>query len=270
MALAAGGDSIPDKVIDWLVAQPCADATSPGFGGFGFSPGGCEDVDPDSTALAVLGLIQANVLSKTGSTIDNAVEYLASIQDSSGGFVSPMAGVNANTTGLVVSALNAAFETPHVTQPSLEDIDKAQAYLLSLTFRCNTSAELMGAIAYSAPALMVSPLDGATEAALVASTAQGMPGLSSAVIGQRGNSGSWGTGLCSQMGEPGPPETASQPPQIDPSQSGTPSDQASDTGQSNTAESSAGIPGWAWIVGSLVVLVIIVVGGVLIVRPKKQ
>ncbi|MDR0847625.1 MAG: hypothetical protein LBN10_01050 [Propionibacteriaceae bacterium] len=271
MALAAGGDSIPDKAIDWLVAQPCADTASPGFGGFGFSPGSCEDVDPDSTALAVLGLLQANAQAKAGTTIDNAAAYLASIQDSSGGFVSPMAGVNANTTGLVVSALNASIRAL-VVPASSANLDKARAFVLSLTYRCGGPADTLGAIAYDKATFStpIAQLDAATESALVASTAQGMTGLYYAVVGQHGVEQSDGGNVCSFMGESNSSGNASHGTETNPSQSATPSDQASDAGQSNTSDLIGGIPAWAWIAGSLVLLVIVVAGGVLIVRSRRQ
>jgi len=145
LALLGSPDGVPDKVIGWLLAQPCTDSSSEGYGGYGFSgPGSCTDADPDSTALAVIALAAAGV---SPDTLGPARTFLMSVQDGSGGFASPFSGINANTTGLAVAALNAVA-------PGSPEIARAKDFLSSLMYGCDqtgaSTTDLVGAIALDA------------------------------------------------------------------------------------------------------------------------
>jgi len=175
-----GATGVPEQVVAWLKAQPCTDQASPGYGGYGFSTGSCTDTDPDSTALAVLALVAAGAPSEVTMP---GTAYLLTVQDPSGGFVSPFSGVNANTTGLATAALRAimsyALPLPYEYTSAPE---AAWAYLGSLMYGCDqatrSDADLLGAIAYDG-ATRTAPLTpgDATRAALTQSTAQGIWGL---------------------------------------------------------------------------------------------
>jgi hypothetical protein len=139
LALLTSEDGVPQATIDWLLEQPCVDTTSPGLGGYGFSgPGSCDDADPDSTALAIIALRAAGV---DLDDLASSAAYLTTIQDSTGGFVSPWSGPNANTTGLAVAALT------YFGQDYTESLEKAKSFLTSLIFDCEAGSDLAGAMA---------------------------------------------------------------------------------------------------------------------------
>ena len=175
LALATSYTEDPKSAVSWLLAQPCTDSASPGYGGYGFAgPGSCDDVDPDSTALAVIALRAAGVES---STLTPSGTYLTSIQDPSGGFVSPWSGANANTTGLAVAALNSlgGFE---------DQATKGKDFLVSLIYGCesanSTTAPAIGAMAFDATsrqAELTVPLDAESQARYFQASAQGIFGL---------------------------------------------------------------------------------------------
>ena len=176
LALLSAPDGVPDTVTSWLLAQPCTDSSSPGFGGYGFSgPGSCDDTDPDSTALAVIALAAAGT---STATLDNARTYLVSVQDSSGGFASPFSGINANTTGLSVAALNAIFS-------GSPEASAGVRFLESLMYGCDYTTDpvtpgLAGAMALTSDSRSttpVSPLSDSDRAVFFQASAQGIYGF---------------------------------------------------------------------------------------------
>ena len=174
LALLGSDSGVPKAAVDWLLAQPCVDETSPGYGGFGFSgPGSCDDVDPDSTALAVIALVAAGV---DVATIKASGTYLSSIQETSGGFVSPWSGANANTTGLAVAALKGL-------DGFSDEVTAGVNYLTSLTYGCDvasTAETVVGAMAFDSSSRAVvptTPLAGDVQASLFQASAQGLFGF---------------------------------------------------------------------------------------------
>jgi len=171
LALLSAPGGVPTQVSAWLLEQPCADSTSPGYGGYGFSgPGSCDDVDPDSTALAVIALVD-NGLPVTH--FGPARAYLTSVQDSSGGFASSFSGINANTTGLAVAALNAI-------SPSSPEAGAGVEFLESLMYDCDPAPSLAGAMALTSDSrstTRIDPLADADRAVFFQASAQGIYGF---------------------------------------------------------------------------------------------
>ena len=177
LALLTSGSPVPQATIEWLLAQPCTDPSSPGYGGFGFAgPGSCDDADPDSTALSVIALKAAGVDS---ATLVPSATYLTTVQDSSGGFISPWSGPNANTTGLALAALN-YFGTDYKAS-----IDQGLEYLNLLVYGCEFSGEestagLVGAMAFNTDnheSSLTSVYIPEVQAELFQASAQGLFGL---------------------------------------------------------------------------------------------
>ena len=170
LALSTATVTLDRKITDWLLAQPCTDAASAGYGGYGFSgPGSCEDADPDSTALAVLALAHVGV---SLDTLAPSRAYLWSVMDDHGGFVSPFSSANTNTTGLALAALKAS-------DPAGVDADKmssAENYLMSVRLDCSRTINisLLDAMVYDLTETLPAPEDSFT---LFGSTAQGVWGL---------------------------------------------------------------------------------------------
>lgn|GEM_PF-1972912 len=258
-----GATAVPDNVIAWLEAQPCTDQTSPGYGGYGFSTGSCADTDPDSTALAVLALKAVGVPSTTVAVSRN---YLLSVQDASGGFVSPFSAANANTTGLALAALNASLGMP-VPSTDQEHRAQAAAYLGSLMYGCDLAADpatapVVGAMAYDQPSRtsnQINPLTPATQTALFQATAQGIWGL---------------VDLMTDPADYTTPATAAVPgAELCVSPSAAPSTAAPATAtpttpvpSDNATPGAPGLPGlsnllWPWGVVVLAVVIVVFVGG---------
>jgi hypothetical protein len=183
LALARSAAGAPTPLVTWLEAQPCVDSTSPNFGAFGFTPGGCDSGDADSTALSVQALLAAKV-TPTHPVVTAAQAWLEGQQDASGGWGTPgFTPINANTTGLVTQTLR-ALGSPAV--------GAAEEFLLSLTLGCAavttadpTGPVNAGAMAYSAEDELP---DGATTdptivASLLSSSIQGLLGLGGSPLG---------------------------------------------------------------------------------------
>ncbi|MCL2471746.1 MAG: hypothetical protein FWF25_08425 [Propionibacteriaceae bacterium] len=248
LALLSSPDGVPDPVLHWLEQQPCTNVSSPGYGGYGFSgPGSCSDVDPDSTAMAVIALIAAGV---SADTVSSSGTYLLSVQDSSGGFTSPMSSVNANTTGLAVAALNAIGGMP------ADKINRATAYLDSLVYTCDLAGDtgtspVVGAMAYdsgSRASNQINPLAPDVQASLFQASAQGIFGFV---------------------------ENITVPTNYEPPRSATPDIASScSTGtEAPPAPPSHGIAaGWWWAIGGVVVLAAVVVLGwrLIVIRRKTE
>ena len=173
LALFGADSGIPDQMLTWLLAQPCTDASSPGFGGYGFAgPGSCDDADPDSTALAVIALASAST-SAGSKAVSDSRTFLTSVQDPSGGFASPFSGINANTTGLAVAALNAI-------SPGSSEAAKGVDFLESLMYGCDAGTDLAGAMALTTDArtsTQITPLADSDQALFFQASAQGIYGF---------------------------------------------------------------------------------------------
>lgn len=122
VALSRSGASVPDSMVDYLLtyAEPRTGTTGGGFGcaTYPFKKGSaCSAADPDSTAMAVLGL-QASGSTKAKAAATDALAWLASTQQADGSWLnfSPV-----NSTG-VVGPLFAAGS---------EQATRATAYVIS-------------------------------------------------------------------------------------------------------------------------------------------
>jgi hypothetical protein len=179
-----------EEHLEWLLAQPCADPSSPGYGGYGFSgPLDCSDVDPDSTAIAMIALMAAAV---DPSKVAASRTYLLSVQDEDGGFVSPFSGANANTTGLAMAAISmSSTSLSSVDRADVQaQLDRGSQYLGRLIYGCDqagstATSPVVGAMAYdlaSRASLQIDPLTPETQAGLFQASAQGLLGLTLTTI----------------------------------------------------------------------------------------
>ena len=230
-----GSGTVPDPVVAWLLAQPCADSSSPGFGGYGFAgPGSCDDADPDSTALAVIALVNFGI---SAATLDPARTFLTSVQDSSGGFISTFSGINANTTGLAVAALNAL-------SPGSAEASKGVDFLESLMYGCDAGTDLAGAMALTADArtsTQIAPLADSDRALFFQASAQGIYGF---------------VGMA-------PPATYAFG-SVDAPVPSCP------TPSPDTAADSSGASDWWWALGGFLVVVLVYVGWRFIISGRRS
>ncbi|MDR1449401.1 MAG: hypothetical protein LBI84_04250 [Propionibacteriaceae bacterium] len=182
LALARSADGVPPALADWLEAQPCADAASDNYGGFGFTPMDCASGDADSTALAIQALLAAG-RSPDAPVLAAAKVWLETQQDPSGGWGTPgFSPVNANTTGLASQALRALGSSAPAA---------AEAFLLSLTLGCDEvtadgPTDNIGAMAYAAADGKPDPGATKTEAVAVflGASVQGLLGLGGGPLGE--------------------------------------------------------------------------------------
>ncbi|MCL2735649.1 MAG: hypothetical protein FWD75_03330 [Propionibacteriaceae bacterium] len=244
LALLTAPGSAPQDTVQWMLAQPCADATDPSYGGYGFSgPGSCTDADPDSTALAIIAAVAAGV---EPSQLAPSGQYLLSVQDASGGFVSPFSGANANTTGLSVAALNLLSTSPS------DHLAQAKAYLDSLMYGCDLAGDastspVVGAMAYDTATRssnQISPLPADVQADLFQASAQGLFGLVTAVT----------------------VPTAYQAASTDvPDATSCPSAKATTTPDTTSSSGS----GWWWAGGGVVLVLLVVLAWRFLASPRK-
>ncbi len=142
IGLTRAGVTTSPEARDYLLAQQC-----PG-GGFQttMTDAGCTDdanAEADATAMAVQALL---VVGGAGSAVSDALDQLASLQQSSGGVggaVGSSTG-NANTTGLAGQAFLAGGRTAQARA--------AVGYLTALQYGCTFPADLRGGIAYDGEA----------------------------------------------------------------------------------------------------------------------
>ena len=141
LALARNGQPVPDAMVDYLLryAEPRSGSAGGGFGcaTYPFKAGGdCPAADPDSTAMAVLGL-QASGSAKATQAATDALAWLQGTQQADGSWqnYSPV-----NSTGLVGPLFPAGSE----------QATKAAAYVASkqlpsgaLTTGVDTKANLI-------------------------------------------------------------------------------------------------------------------------------
>ncbi|MCL8010277.1 prenyltransferase/squalene oxidase repeat-containing protein [Streptomyces sp. AS02] len=131
------------KAIDWLAGQQCADGA---FAAFRADPAKACDaktmVDTNSTAAAVQGLAAVGGHEmETGK----AVTWLKSAQNKDGGWgYTPGGASDANSTSVVIGALNAVGEDPAEVRKGGEDGKSPYDALLKLALPCADG----GAFAY--------------------------------------------------------------------------------------------------------------------------
>jgi len=104
LALASAGRPIPRSAVDWLKGKQ-ADSGAWAWSG----SGALEDVDSNTTALALEALIAAGV-ANTDAAVQSGLQYLRGIQNADGGFPyqnpSPWGtDTDANSTAVVIQAL---------------------------------------------------------------------------------------------------------------------------------------------------------------------
>ncbi|KGN34731.1 peptidase [Knoellia sinensis KCTC 19936] len=134
IAVGRATGEVPGEAVDLLLDQQCADG---GFRGTINPAGDACASDLDATAFAVQALV--------GLGADEAVDgldYLASKQQSSGGFINGDGVVNTNSTAVAAQAFAAAGWT--------EELGAAQGFLAELQLDCTFTAGLRGGIAFSA------------------------------------------------------------------------------------------------------------------------
>jgi len=243
LALTGTPGGVPDPVRAWLMAQPCTDSSSPGYGGFGFSgPGSCDDADPDSTALAVIALGPMNDIAGVPADIIQAArQFLVSVQDSSGGFMSTFSGINANTTGLAVNALTAI-------SPDSDEAAKGVKFLESLMYGCEVASgsDVVGAMALTAESRASTPIDplaASDQALFFQASAQGIYGFVDQIstpLSYEGGTTSGSAPLC--------PSSAASP---------------------NSSDSS-GASDWWWALGGFLVVVLVYIGWRFILSGRRS
>ena len=136
IGLDRAGETVSADARGYLLDQQC-----PG-GGFKLymDDAGCTtdaDADPDATAMAVQALV---AVGGAATEVDDALDYLTSIQGASGGVSSPAQGVNGNSTGLAGQAFIAGGRTAQARA--------AVGYLTDLQYGCSFPAAIRGGIAY--------------------------------------------------------------------------------------------------------------------------
>ncbi|WP_149563118.1 prenyltransferase/squalene oxidase repeat-containing protein [Streptomyces cacaoi] len=118
MALLAlhGAGAVPaKKAVDWLTDQQCADGSFTAYRADTGKP--CDPAkapsDINATTLAVQAL---SAVGGRSETVGKAVDWIASVQNKDGGWgYSPGADSDANSTSLVIGALDAAGRNPAKT-----------------------------------------------------------------------------------------------------------------------------------------------------------
>ena len=252
LALLSAPGGVPSQVSAWLLEQPCADSTSPGYGGYGFSgPGSCNDVDPDSTALAVISLVDSGL---PVALFGPARAYLTSVQDSSGGFASSFSGINANTTGLAVAALN-------VISPSSPEAGAGVEFLESLMYDCDPAPSLAGAMALTSDSrstTRIDPLTDADRAVFFQASAQGIYGFVDKVT----------TPVAYEAASAAAPDSSC----LTSSASSSPSPGSSispvASGSSDAPSSAAG--NWLWAIGGFLVIILVYIGWRFLIAARKS
>lgn len=102
LGLAAAGEAVPQAAVTWLVDQQAENGSwDDGFGTLD---------NPDATAMAIMGLLAAGE-EPSDDTIVRAIDFLRGSQETTGGWAySPGLGASANSTALVIQALQAVGE----------------------------------------------------------------------------------------------------------------------------------------------------------------
>lgn len=106
LGVVAAGEPVPAQAILWVRTNQCAD------GGFGWFTVCLNGSDVDTTALVLNVLVAAGV-PRTDAAVTRARDYLVAARNDDGGFGGkPRTFTNANSTGLVLSAIAALGERP--------------------------------------------------------------------------------------------------------------------------------------------------------------
>ncbi|HEX9766422.1 MAG TPA: cell wall-binding repeat-containing protein [Nitriliruptorales bacterium] len=171
LGLAAAGATPSQAAIDWLEEQQCPDGGWPSYRSPGQRAAGtCERVegegdpstfpppmsttpDTNSTAVAVQALVAAEaglggnlVLPEPTYDAEQALAYIAGAQNDDGGWAfSPGFDTDANSTGLIVQAINALGDDATAQRWIDENRDGPFTALRSLQFGCEAPAGDRGA-----------------------------------------------------------------------------------------------------------------------------
>jgi hypothetical protein len=259
IALSRTDEGAPAELVEWLKAQPCADATSPNYGGFDYNgPGNCDSGDPEATGMAIQGLLAVGVAADD-AVVQAAQTYLETNQEASGGWGAPAwsAPANATATGWIVQALR-ALGSPAVA--------RGEEYLLSVYVGCDLGAEsLVGALAYddaTLTALTPDAPDDTTYQSLVESSIQGLLGLGAAPLGEV-------DGTLAAAAAPAA-ELCASPAETAP----TAGDDvvATDVGAGAGAESDEGGSSTGWYIGGGIALLVLIgaISGVVLSRRSRN
>lgn len=167
---------VPAKqAVTWLAEQQCdggsftayrADADEPCGSG-----SGKDEADTNATGIAVQALAR---LGGHGKTVASSVDWLKSVQNKDGGWgYNPGSPSDANSTALVIGALEAAGETPEKVLSKTGDKSPYDA-LDSFQLGCDVDAADRGAFAYQPQDGELVANDAATVAAALAAHGQGL------------------------------------------------------------------------------------------------
>lgn len=271
LALARTSGGVPAQAVTWLEGQQCADATSPGFGSYGWSPD-CSSPDPDVTSVSVQALEAAGV-AETDPAVSAAVKWLAGQQDASGGFAS-FGDLNANSTGLAAQTLQSATVTK-----------AAAGFIGGLQITCATLADHpdsgldandVGAIVSDQPAFASATTAGLTTVAgvvtvptytLMAATQAvlGLGGVGYASLSAAGAISDLPDRTC----QASPDTTPTPTPSATPTQSATPTPTPSEGVSADTGGTAGPASGLPMLPGLAAVIAGLLIGAYFLRRPVK-
>lgn len=242
IALGRTTGEAPASAVKFLQSQQCADG---GFRGIMAPAGGDCASDLDASAFAAQALVGFG----DEETAQKSLDFLATKQQSSGGFINGDGQVNTNSTAVAAQAFATAGRTAELT--------KAQAYLSDLQLDCSFDAAIRGGIAFTAEdkaALKKAPNDQNTIDRMLRATPQTTLALASGSlldVTVDGSSATAPSPTCSTgTSTPSPSGSTSTPPgTTSPTGTSGPTTGAP-TGTPDTTPPSAGGPGLAYTGGS--------------------
>ncbi|MFE4635689.1 prenyltransferase/squalene oxidase repeat-containing protein [Streptomyces sp. NPDC056773] len=169
------GEKPAQQAVDWLAGQQCADGSFPAFRADTAKP--CDAsafIDSNATSVAVQAL---TAVGGHADTVKKAVGWLKSVQNQDGGWSNNPGGAmdsgsDANSTALVIRALEAAGEKP----AEVKSKGGKSPYESLLTFQLDCSAEPAadrGAFAFQPAGGKLSASADATAAAVLAGLGTG-------------------------------------------------------------------------------------------------
>ncbi|MDH6131908.1 hypothetical protein P3T37_001282 [Kitasatospora sp. MAA4] len=142
-ALAAAKITPADSAVAWLTGQQCADGGWPSFRANTAAACTVSTEDSNATSVAVQALA---TLGGHQDAVDKGVQWIKANQNADGSWsYNPGTPGDANSTGLVVSALRAAKTDPSTVAKAGKD---GLQGLASFQLGCNTPADQHGAFAY--------------------------------------------------------------------------------------------------------------------------
>ena len=143
IALHVAGITPAASAVDWLTGQQCADGGWPSYNPDPAKACSAAAEDTNATSMAVQALV---ALGGHDSAVAKAVAWYKQVQNSDGGWsYNPGTASDANSTGLVVSALLAAKADPATI---VKDGHSAIAGLDSFQLGCSAPKADQGAFAY--------------------------------------------------------------------------------------------------------------------------